>query len=311
MMNKSYEKINQIFEDGKALIGQGKVASYIPELSKVNPDQLGLYIISGEGYNIALGDYQTKFSMQSIIKVVLFICAIIERTSEEVLSKVTVEPTSSSFNSIVNLELKNANRPLNPFINAGAIVTVSLLKETDSTGKVNKVLELLKKMANNDDINYNEQVYLSEKATGSRNRALAYYMHSTGILEGDVEEILDTYFKLCSVEITCEDLANIAYVIAKDGYSEKRQEQLFEERIARIVRTVMALCGMYDASGIYAVEVGLPSKSGVGGGIMSVSLKRNGLGIGVFSPELDDKGNSLAGQYILEQLSKLFSLSIF
>jgi len=305
------QAIEQIYLQAKEKIGEGKVADYIPELGKVEANQLGFYMKSGSDLEVALGDYETKFSMQSIIKVVLFICAIIERTSDEVLSKVTVEPTSASFNSIVNLELKNENRPLNPFINAGAIVTVSLLKEIDSTGKFNKVVDLVRLMANNPNITYNSNVYMSEKETGSRNRALAYFMKSTGILEGDVEEILDAYFKLCSIEITCKDLANIAYVIAKDGFNEETGQQLFEPKIARIVRTVMALCGMYDASGIFAVEVGLPSKSGVGGGIMSVSTKRNGLGIGVFSPELDAKGNSLAGQYMLEQVSKLLDLSIF
>lgn len=305
------KNIQEIYDDCYKRIGEGAVADYIPELGKVNPNQLGFYMKSGEGQDIKIGDYSVPFSMQSISKVAIFICAIIERTTEEVLSRVTLEPTSSAFNSIVNLEIKNDHRPLNPFINAGAIVTVSLLTGKDSNEKVDQVLSLIRKMAGNDNITYNRSVYLSEKETGSRNRSLAYYMQSTNVLEGDVEEILDAYFKICSIEVSCEDLANIGYVIANDGYIKELDEQVFTPDIARTVRSVMALCGMYDASGTFAVEVGLPSKSGVGGGIMSVSTKMGGLGIGVFSPELDSRGNSVCGQCMLSQVSRLLKLSIF
>jgi glutaminase len=310
-MESINDKIVKIYNEAKRLIGKGEVASYIPQLACVNPNQLGFYLANQDGEDIAFGDYDVEFSMQSITKVAIFICAIIERTSEEVLSKVTLEPTDSSFNSVVNLELKNENRPLNPFINSGAIVMVSLLTGNDANEKVEQVLSLIRKMADNPNINYDKAVYLSEKETGSRNRSLAYYMKSTGILEGDVEEILDAYFRICAIKITCKDLANIACIIANDGYIADGNEQLFTPEIAKISRTVMAMCGMYDGSGIFAVEVGLPSKSGVGGGIMSVSTKRGSLGIGVFSPELDQKGNSLAGQYMLKKVSELLNLSIF
>ncbi|WP_423363464.1 glutaminase A [Mycoplasma sp. P36-A1] len=305
------KKIESIYNDCTKLIGSGEVADYIPELGKADPNQLGFYMVNGKEEDVKIGQYDVAFSMQSISKVIIFICAIIERTSEEVLSKVTLEPTSSSFNSIVNLELKNDNRPLNPFINAGAIVTTSLLSGKDANEKVDQVLSLIRKMAQNDSISYNKSVYMSEKETGARNRALAYYMQSTGVLQDDIEEVLDAYFKICSIEISCRDLAKIGFVIANDGYIKETEEQLFTPEIARIVRTVMALCGMYDASGTFAVNVGLPSKSGVGGGIMSVSTKMNGIGIGVFSPELDIRGNSVCGQYMLERVSKLLDLSIF
>lgn len=304
-------KIKEIYDDCLKSVDEGKVADYIPELAKIDYRKFGFYAISSKYDDLYIGDYNEKFSMQSVSKVLIFICAILDNTTKEVMEKVTVEPTYSSFNSIANLELENDNKPLNPFINSGAIVCTSFLKGESSSEKAKQVIDLIKKMTQNDDIFYNNSVYESESKTGSRNRALAYYMESTGILEGNVEETLDAYFKICAIEVTCKDLAKIAYVLAKDGYIEETGEQIFSPALANRVRTVMALCGMYDGSGDFAVNVGLPSKSGVGGGIMSISTKYDGIGIGIFGPSLDAKGNSVVGVKFLTRLSQELDLSIF
>lgn len=304
------ELFNKIYNESLPQTKNGKVADYIPELAKVNPNLFGVCLVKSNGDVIGVGDYQHKFSIQSVSKVIILIQAILDCGAAKVLSKVSLEPTSSSFNSIVNLELKNENKPLNPFINAGAIVCTSFLNGNTADEKVERVIELIKKMSGNNDIKVNTNIYNSENETGSRNRALAYYMNSTGILEGNVEMILEAYFKICSIEVTCEDLAKIALTIAHNGLNLDAK-RLFDADMAKNLRAVMALCGMYDGSGDFAVRVGLPSKSGVGGGIMSLSLRNDGMGIAAFGPALDEKGNSFAGTYFLERLSKQLDLSIF
>ena len=289
---------------------KGKTADYIPELAKVDSNLFGACVVTSNGEQCGVGDYNHKFTIQSVSKPMILIQAILDSGEEAVLNKVSLEPTSSSFNSIVNLELKNEHRPLNPFINAGAIITTSLIKGESADEKVNRVIELLKQMSGNDDIALNMDVYKSEDRTGSRNRALAYFMSSTGTLEGNVEEVLEAYFKICSIEVTCCDLANIALTIAHNGINGEAK-QLFDEDMGKSLRAVMTLCGMYDGSGDFAVRVGLPSKSGVGGGIMSVSLKNDGMGVAIFGPALDIKGNSYAGVRFLQRLSNELGLSIF
>ena len=302
--------LKSIYDECYQYTKNGAVADYIPELAKVDPSLFGACLVKSNGDVFGVGDCNHKFSIQSVSKVVILIQAILDSGASEVLKKVSLEPTSSSFNSIVNLELKNDNRPLNPFINAGAIITTSFLKGDTADEKVERVITLLKKMSGSDDIAVNMDIYHSEDATGSRNRALAYFMNSTGTLEGNVEMILEAYFKICSIEVTCCDLANIALTIAHNGLNLDAR-QLFDANLAKKLRAVMSLCGMYDGSGDFAVRVGLPSKSGVGGGIMSLSLRNDGMGIAVFGPALDEKGNSYAGIKFLEKLSDELDLSIF
>lgn len=300
------DELEEIFESCRPYIEKGNVADYIPDLAKVDKHLYGAYIVTENGDDIMFGDYDYKFTMQSVSKVVTLIRALLDIGMDNVLKKVTFEPTDYGFNSIVNLELKNDHRPLNPLINAGAIVTTSMIKGDAAQ----RILELTRLLADNPDIEYDMNVYQSESDTGSRNRALAYFMHSTGVLEGNVEEILAAYFKSCSMLVTVKDLANIAFVIANNGVN-KKGEQLLDELNCIRLRTVMALCGMYDASGKFAMRVGIPSKSGVGGGIMSVSSKYQKIGIGTFSPSLDSVGNSYSSRKFLEKINERFNLSIF
>ncbi|MGD9567613.1 MAG: glutaminase A [Sedimentibacter sp.] len=288
---------------------QGKVATYIPELAKANPNDLGVYLITLDGQEYYAGDYSKKFTMQSISKVLTLILALMDNGENKVFEKVGMEPTGDSFNSIVDLELKNIHKPFNPMINAGAIATTSLLKGSSHDEKIERILNLARKLSDNPNIKINNDVYMSEKITGDRNRSIAYFMKSFNIIEGNVEKILDVYFKQCSMEVTCRDIANIGCVLANDGVSTKTGESIVPKHICRITKTLMSTCGLYDASGEFAVHIGIPAKSGVGGGIMASVPKK--MGIGVYGPALDEKGNSIAGIQILRELSEKLDLDIY
>lgn len=288
---------------------QGAVATYIPELSKQHPDLLGISVCEADGSQWHAGDWQAPFTIQSISKVVTFICVLLDNAYETLTKTISVAPTADGFNSIVNLETKNEHRPLNAMINSGAIASIALVKGETMAAKYQRILEMMADMTGRNSLQVNEAVYQSEKRTGDRNRALAYYMKSTGIIQGDVEELLDAYFRLCSLEVTCQDIAVMAAVLACDGFSPLTGKTLFDAKTARIVKAVMTTCGMYDGSGEFAVDVGMPGKSGVGGGIMAVSPRN--MGIGVMGPALDSKGNSLGGWKLLQSLSRDWDLNIF
>ncbi|WP_291574832.1 glutaminase A [Clostridium sp. UBA4548] len=300
--------LENIIEKNKEWSKRGEVASYIPELAKANPNALGICVTTLDGEEHFAGDYDAKFTIQSISKVVTLMLAILDNGTEYVFSQIGMEPTESAFNSIVNLENNKQKKPLNPMINAGAIATVSLISGDTAEEKFNRILKFTRKITGNDSIDVNNNVYLCEKATGDRNRALAYYMKGNGIIQGDVEDILDVYFKACSMEVTCKDIARIGALLANAGVL-LNNERVISREACRIIKTIMVTCGMYDASGKFAVHIGIPAKSGVGGGIMAAVPRR--MGIGVIGPALDHKGNSIAGIKVLESLSHEFDLSIF
>lgn len=287
----------------------GKVATYIPELAKANKNDLGVSLITLDGKEYHAGDYDKKFTMQSISKILSLILSLMDNGEASVFEKIGMEPTGDSFNSIVNLELKSIHKPFNPMINAGAIATTSMIKGNSIDEKISRIINLAKKLSYNSNIEINEAVYLSEKLTGDRNRSLAYFMKSFNVIGGEVEDILDVYFRQCSIEMTCKDIANMGCVLANDGVSIKTNEVIVPKKICKIIKTIMSTCGMYDASGQFAVQVGIPAKSGVGGGILaSVPHK---MGIGVYGPSLDEKGNSIGGTQILMQLSEILNLNIY
>ncbi|MBU5483832.1 glutaminase A [Clostridium sp. MSJ-11] len=301
--------LENIIESNRRYTVQGELASYIPELTKANKDALGIFITTLNGEEFYAGDNEIKFTIQSISKIISLIIAIMDNGKDYVFSKVGMEPTKDSFNSIIDLELNDLNKPLNPMINAGAIATVSMIRGKDKDEVFSRILEFTKKLCGNEDLKVNESVYISEKKTGSRNRALAYFMKSTSIIEKDVEEVLDVYFKQCSIEVTSKDLSKIALVFANEGVSPWSEERIMPKEVTRIIKTIMTTCGMYDASGEFAVNIGLPSKSGVGGGILAVAPGK--MGIGIVGPALDEKGNSIAGVEVLKDLSHELELSIF
>ncbi|TCO72681.1 glutaminase A [Marinisporobacter balticus] len=301
--------LNAVVENNRIWTKQGTVASYIPELAKANGDALGIHVMDVECNEFYAGDFETKFTIQSVSKVLTLICALIDKGKEKVFSKVGAEASADSFNSIVKLETRNSHKPLNPFINAGAIACISLVAGDNGIEKFERVQEMLKKMANNQEIQVNYQVYQSEKLTGNTNRAIAYYLKGANIIERDVEDVLDAYFKLCSIEVTVKDIARIASVIANEGVAPWSNERMIPKEVNQIVQAIMMTCGLYNASGEFAVKVGAPAKSGVGGCIMTVVPKR--MGIAVVGPSLDESGNSIAGTKVLEELSKKLEMNIF
>lgn len=301
--------LDEIISACQPFAGDGAVASYIPELSKIDPIQLGIAIAEMDGTTQKAGDSDTCFTIQSIAKVFIFTCSLMRNSMSDIAEKVSVEPTAEAFNSIVNLETKNYHKPLNPMINSGAIACLTTVGGRDTREKFELALELVRRAAKNDTLTIDEAVYNSEKASGARNRALAYYMLSTGIIDEDVEDLLDAYFKICSIRMDCVDLATSALVFANNGVEPTTNSTLFSRETARIIKATLTMCGMYDESGRIAVEVGLPSKSGVGGGILSIAPSK--LGIGVYGPALNPKGCSVAGLEALKILSRKLDLSIF
>lgn len=300
--------LTDIVEKNRYLLKEGKVADYIPALAKANPNHIGVCLVDLDGTITTAGDTSIKFTIQSISKVITLMRAVMDKGQDYVFGRVGYEGTDEPFNTLYKLDLPHITKPANPMINAGAILTTSLVHGSGDE-KFQRILELTRIMTNNPNIIYNEEVYQSEKATGDKNRAIANLMRARGILDGDVEEILDAYFKQCSIEVDAEDLGNIAAFLANgcrglDDYGKSSPNSL-----SSILLGIMVTSGMYNYSGQYAVEVGIPSKSGVGGGILAVVP--NKLGIGVFSPPLDENGNSIAGLGILKSISDEFDLRIF
>ena len=301
--------LDEIINTNRKYTNYGQVASYIPELKNAKRDDLGICIIDKDNNVYKAGSYNKKFTIQSISKPIILAMALMDNDWSYVFSKVGMEPSGDPFNSIMKLETNDTKKPSNPMINAGAIVTTSLIKGSSSEEKEERMLKFFRTLANNDNLGINYDVYKSEKLTGDRNRAMAYLLKNDGFIDGDVEEILDLYFKQCSIEIDVVDLARIGINLAMYGKNIETGEQLIDERVSRIIKTFMVTCGMYDASGEFAIKVGIPAKSGVGGGIMA--SVPNTMGIGVYGPALDKKGNSIAGVKILEELSNRYNLNIF
>lgn len=297
----------------------GNVASYIPELEKADPNALGITIIGNNGMTIQSGDVNTPFTIQSISKIFSFIVACMDRGISYVLNRVDVEPTGEAFNSIFHLEMKKIDKPFNPLVNAGAITVTSMLDGETSDDKLNGMLDLYEKVLGYRP-NVDGDVYVSERDSSIRNRAIAYFLLETDALESDLDITLDTYFKQCSIEITVDDLAKLGLVLANDGIDRETDEEVIPRQIARLAKVLMLTCGMYNASGKFAAYVGIPAKSGVSGGIMASVPSRvreevlpflDGCGIGVYGPSLDVQGNSTAGIRLLRHIASHWDLSIF
>lgn len=301
--------LEQLTEECSSYTNQGKLANYIPELAKADASKLGAYLISSDGKHFCSGDYMQKFTIQSIVKPILLLQALLDNGVELVTSKVGVEATGKPFDAINVGEQKLNTKHINPMVNMGAIVMCNLIKGDTYLDKFERLLSLTRALAGNPEIGIDEAVYQSEKKWGNKNRALAYLLKANGMLDDDVEDVLDCYFRACSISITCKDLANIGFVLANSGKAPITNERLIPSEYTRYVNAILMTCGMYDGSGEFALRVGVPAKSGVGGGIMAVVPTR--MGIGIYSPALDDKGNSVAGIQLLEKLSDKLYLSIF
>ena len=292
-------------EFGKPWTEKGRVATYIPELGKADPSKLGMCIYTAEGEKICVGDTTSRFSIQSISKIISLAIALEIYGKDVVFENVGMEPSGDAFNSLLKLENADGT-PYNPLINAGALVISSYLVQMYT---FEELLESVRSLCMDPDIVLDIKVCHSEMSTLSRNRAIAYLLESKGVLNADVERTLDYYVRMCSLSVTAESLANFGLVLATDGLHPVTGERLLKVETVRIVKTIMLTCGMYDGSGEFAVRVGMPTKSGVGGGLLSVVDGE--LGIGIYGPALDEKGNSIGGIAMLESISKEMDYHMF
>ncbi|MGO4500559.1 glutaminase A [Paenibacillus sp. 2RAB27] len=288
---------------------EGHVASYIPELANASGDILGICIMDSEGQTILSGDSDFRFTLQSISKVFSLILALMDNGEDVVFSKVGMEPTGDDFNSMLKLELIEPGIPFNPLINAGAIAISSLIAGNSTDEQVDRILHFFRDIADNPSLSINQNVFKSESDTAHRNRSLAYFLKDNGVLDKEVDDILRVYFSHCSIEVNCTDLARMALVLAHNGVDPIRKQRLIPRRFVQIAKTFMFTCGMYNASGEFAMNVGLPAKSGVSGSILTMVPGQ--YGIGTVGPALKRKGNSTAGVHLLGILSQEFDWSMF
>jgi glutaminase len=301
-----YQKIvRQIFEEIQPEIGRGKVANYIPALARADSKAFGFAMRTNSGEEYSIGDAEKTFSVQSISKLLTLVLCL--ETDDSILnSRVGIEPSGNAFNSLVQLEYENGI-PRNPFINAGALViTDALLSQYPNPEDT--IVQFAQKLAQNTDIQYNAEVRDSEKATGFRNVALVNFMKSYGNISNDVERVLDCYFTHCSLEMNCLDMVRAFSFLSNNGIHSNGQ-QILSYRQNKKVNALLLTCGTYDAVGNFAYKVGLPAKSGVGGGIIAVIP--NEMTLAVWSPGLDSSGNSFAGSLFLEHFTTYTRKSIF
>ncbi|CAM4336725.1 glutaminase [Bacillus manliponensis] len=301
--------LQELLDKVKPYTKKGKLATYIPELGNANPDDIGIAIYHKDNHYVHAGSSQTLFTLQSVSKVITLALALLDCGEEYVFSKVGMEPTGDPFNSIIKLETTSPSKPLNPMINAGALAITSMIAGDNNEEKMQRILRFVRDIADNPSINYSSKVAISELETAYLNRSLCYYMKQNGIIDGDIEELMDLYTRQCAIEVDCIDLARIGLIFAMDGYDPYKKQQIIPKNITKICKTFMITCGMYNESGEFAIRVGIPAKSGVAGGI--VGCVKGEMGIGIFGPALDAKGNSIAGFKILELLSAQEGWSIF
>ena len=287
-------------------VRDGAIATYIPELTKVDPELFGIAIATVDGRVYTAGDAGVPFTIQSISKAFVYGYTLAEYGREYVLSRIGVEPTGEAFNSIVLDEVHN--RPFNPMVNAGAMAAAELIKGDTPEARIATMLSALSRFAGR-SLHVDDDVHRSEQATGHRNRAIAYMMLNSGMIHTPPETILDIYFRQCAVRVTCADLAVMAATLANDGVNPLSGEIALERDYVQDILTVMNSCGMYNYAGQWSYEVGMPAKSGVSGGIIAIIPGQ--IGIGVFSPRLDVHGHSVRGVHVCKEISETFGLHIF
>jgi len=301
--------LNEIAEQVMPLLRDGKVADYIPALKEVDPNQFGMSLTLFDGTQYSVGDADKLFSIQSISKVFSFTLAL-NFYSTELYKRVGREPSGNPFNSLVQLEYEQG-KPRNPFINAGAInVTDALVTHYgDSLTAYEEILGFIRSISDEPDINFNEIVATSEMEHGYRNMALANLMKSFNNFDNNVQDVVQTYFKHCAIEMNTNMLSRSMLYLANHGVDPITKNIYITTQQAMRINAVMLTCGHYDASGDFAFRVGLPGKSGVGGGIVAVIPKL--MGIAVWSPRLNTQGNSLVGTKALELFTTKTGLSVF
>lgn len=285
---------------------EGKIADYIPELATADPRHFGITVCTVDGQIVEVGDCNQTFTIQSVSKPFIFGMALDEHGIDNVLGKVGVEPTGEAFNSIVLDE--GSNRPFNPMVNAGAIATADLIPGKDYPERVKRMLDMFSRYCGR-NVYVDNAVFMSERVTGHRNRAMAHLMRNFGMVGEKFEDSLELYFQQCSVVVSAHDLAVMGATLANGGENPLTQQRAISAANVKYLLSIMLTCGMYDFAGEWAFRVGIPAKSGVGGGIVAVIP--GVAGIGLFSPKLDAKGNSVRGVAACTELSRRFGLHAF
>jgi glutaminase len=304
---ENYKKIiEDIYFDVKSVDDIGEVANYIPELAFVDATNFGVHITTINKDAFGVGDFDKKFSIQSISKLLSLILAY-KLEGEKLWERVDVEPSGNPFNSFLQLET-DLGKPRNPFINSGAIVVCDVLLSHLKNPKED-FLAFCREISNNPDLNYNERVALSEKSTGYRNIALCNFIKSFGNIKNDVDQVIDFYFHICSLELSCKELSQMFLFLADDYFVTQKGNKVLTMSQAKRINAIMLTCGFYDESGEFAFRVGLPGKSGVGGGIVAIHPDK--YCITVWSPKLNEQGNSYRGMLFLEKFTSKTASSIF
>jgi glutaminase len=297
----------EIENEFQPLLSQGTLPNYIPALSEVTPDDFGMSLHLFDGTSYHVGNTQLKFSIQSISKVFSFTLAL-NYYGKELYKRVGHEPSGNPFNSLVQLEYENGI-PRNPFINAGAIVTADCLVSIYGKQTFETILKFIQKITLDETISYNQTIFDSELKNGFKNFALIHMIKSYNNIHNEIDEVIQTYFKQCSIMMNTQQLSKAMLFLANHGINPLNHETLITESQAKRINSLMLTCGHYDASGDFAYKVGLPGKSGVGGGIVAIVPKQ--MGICVYSPKLNPQGNSLVGTKALELFTTKTGLSIF
>ncbi|NHM03892.1 glutaminase [Flavobacterium celericrescens] len=298
--------LDGIYSEVTQIENTGKVADYIPELAKVDEKKYGIALVDKHQNVFTKGDAVENFSIQSISKVITT-SLIFSKIGNNLWERVGYEPSGNSFNSLVQLENENGI-PRNPFINAGALVVADLMLEHFENPK-ELLLTFVRELTENPNINFNENVAQSEKAFGYRNAALVNFIKSFGNIKNEPEAVLDFYYHQCAIEMNCVDLAKCFQVFANNGIIPKSNKKFLSSSQCKRMNALMQMCGFYDQAGEFTFKVGLPGKSGVGGGVVAVFP--NHYTVAVWSPKLNKKGNSFYGLETLERLTTETSLSIF
>ncbi|UXY08846.1 glutaminase B [Kosakonia sp. ML.JS2a] len=299
--------LDAVLAQVRPLLGQGNVADYIPALASVSGNKLGIAISTVQGEHFYAGDARERFSIQSISKVLSLVVAMNHYAEEEIWQRVGKDPSGQPFNSLLQLEIEQG-KPRNPFINAGALVVCDMLQSRLSAPR-QRMLEIVRKLSGVQDIAYDSAVARSEFDHSARNAAIAWLMKSFGNFHNDVSTVLQNYFHYCALKMSCVELAQTFLFLAQGGHAAHISSPIVTPMQARQVNALMATSGMYQNAGEFAWRVGLPAKSGVGGGI--VAIVPHEMAIAVWSPELDEAGNSLAGVAVLEALTQQLGRSVY
>lgn len=304
------ELLKKAYDKSIVFAKEGKAADYIPELGKADITRSAASLIDLEGNVFSYGDFEDKFSIQSILKVVFYLLALERVNKEKIEQTIGVKPTALAFNSIMDIELAEG-KPRNPFVNSGAMAAIALLYEIYGDNTEDLIFEAARNLMGDNTLVHSEEIFQSEMDTAYNNIAIINLMVGKGVLSENTprQKVLETYIKTSAILVNVVNLSRLSSIIANNGYDLVAGERKFDEKYGRILRTVMSTCGMYNYAGEFALNVGMPAKSGVGGGI--IAAPKTGHGIATYCPGLDEFGNSLVGTKMLEIISEELDLSIY